>query len=336
MDKTKETEGRAEHCPVDQKSGAAPMEQVLERNGIIPLVQFTEETTILPTAEAILAGGIDCVEVAYRTELSGEAIRRIKEAYPSMTVGAGTVLKQEQAEEAVRNGADFLVSPGIQPVIVETARRLGVPLIPGCATPSEVELGLSLGFPLLKFFPAEAAGGVPMLKALSAPYGSVKFMPTGGIGLHNLQDYLALPSVCGCGGSFMFDEHNPKRTRVLTEEAYRTSLALSLGHIGLYNASPEEAERTARILSSLLGVSYDDKGGAIFAGNAFEVLRGKGRGACGHIQILTASIERAERFCNRLGLHFAEDSKAYDKNGKLTLAYCVEEVSGMTLHLSKK
>lgn len=311
------------------------IEKVIEQNGIIPVVKFNTIDSVLPTTEALLAGGFTCIEVTYRTAAAGDAIRIIRAAHPEAAVGAGTILTKAQADDAVKNGADFLVSPGINPEIVKYAAELNVPMIPGCCTPSEIENGLDLGLTLLKFFPAEASGGVVMLKALSAPYHMVKFMPTGGIGLHNINDYLALDCVCGCGGSFMIDETDPEKTKKLAEEAFLKTLNLHIGHIGLNHESDEDAKHTARIFSKIFNVDYDDRGGAIFTGNMFEVLKSHGRGRNGHIQIFTSSIERAEKYFSKLGLYFDENSKAYDKNGKLTLAYFREEVAGMALHLSK-
>lgn len=311
------------------------IEKVIEQNGIIPVVKFNTADSVLSVAEALLSGGLNCIEVTYRTSVAGDAIRMIKTAHPETVVGAGTILTRAQADDAVKNGADFLVSPGINPEIVKYAAELQVPIIPGCCTPSEIEKGIELGLTLLKFFPAEASGGVAMLKALSAPYQMVKFMPTGGIGLNNINHYLALDCVCGCGGSFMIDETNPEKTQKLTEEVFLKTLNLQLGHIGLYNESAEEANRTACLFSKIFNTDFDDRGGAIFTGKMFEILKSHGKGKNGHVQILTSSIERSEKYFMNLGLHFDENSKEYDKNGKLTLVYFKEEVSGMALHLSK-
>ena len=153
----------------------------MSRIGIIPVIALDDAGDAAPLAEALLNGGISCAEVTFRTAAAEETIRKISEDYPEMLVGAGTVLTTEQVDSAVAAGAKFIVSPGLNPVTVKYCQAKGVPVIPGIMTPSEIELALSLGLTEVKFFPAEAAGGVKMIKALSAPYGNVRFMPTGGI-----------------------------------------------------------------------------------------------------------------------------------------------------------
>ena len=178
-----------------------PVFEQMSRIGIIPVIALDDAGDAAPLAEALLNGGISCAEVTFRTAAAEETIRKISEDYPEMLVGAGTVLTTEQADSAVAAGAKFIVSPGLNPVTVKYCQAKGVPVIPGIMTPSEIELALSLGLTEVKFFPAEAAGGVKMIKALSAPYGNV--MPTGGISPANMEDYLSFPKVFACGGSWM-------------------------------------------------------------------------------------------------------------------------------------
>lgn len=180
-----------------------PVFEQMSRIGIIPVIALDDAGDAAPLAEALLNGGISCAEVTFRTAAAEETIRKISEDYPEMLVGAGTVLTTEQVDSAVTAGAKFIVSPGLNPVTVKYCQAKGVPVIPGIMTPSEIELALSLGLTEVKFFPAEAAGGVKMIKALSAPYGNVRFMPTGGISPANMEDYLSFPKVFACGGSWM-------------------------------------------------------------------------------------------------------------------------------------
>ena len=154
----------------------------------------------------MVEGGLPCAEVTFRTEAAAESIRQMAEAYPEMLVGAGTVLTTEQVDEAVAAGAKFIVSPGFDPEIVDYCIGKDISVLPGCATPSEVAQAVKRGLQVVKFFPAEQAGGIAMIKAMAAPYHTLKFMPTGGINLENLLDYLALPSVFACGGSFMINQ----------------------------------------------------------------------------------------------------------------------------------
>jgi len=182
------------------------MEKLIEKisnTGVIPVVKIDNVEDALPLAEALKKGGLSCAEITFRTDAAEESIRRISEKYPDFFVAAGTVLTKEQADAAMAAGASFIVSPGLNPEVVKYCKEKGYPIIPGVCTPTEVETALSLGLTYLKFFPAEAAGGVKMIKAMAAPYTKVKFMPTGGVGVKNLADYLNCKAVYACGGSWM-------------------------------------------------------------------------------------------------------------------------------------
>lgn len=174
----------------------------IEEMGIVPVVVIEDAKQALPLAEALCAGGLPCAEVTFRTAAARDAIREMKKE-ENMLVGAGTVLTPEQVDEAVDAGAEFIVSPGFNRNVVRHCQEKGIPVIPGVCTPTEVEMALEEGIEVVKFFPAEAAGGIAMIKAMSAPYGSVRFMPTGGITTENLADYLSYNKVIACGGSFM-------------------------------------------------------------------------------------------------------------------------------------
>ena len=171
--------------------------------GIIPVIKIKDAAGAVPLAQALARGGLPAAEITFRTACAEEAIRRITAELPDMLVGAGTVLTVEQASRAKDAGASFIVSPGLNPEVVSWCLEAGVPVLPGVCTPSDIEKALSLGLKTVKFFPAEASGGVAMLKAMSAPYGDVRFMPTGGINEKNLLAYLSFPKVVACGGSFM-------------------------------------------------------------------------------------------------------------------------------------
>ena len=179
--------------------------EALSRAKLVPVVKIEDEKDALPVAKAILNGGISVMEVTFRTPAAERSIKEISDNLPEMFVGAGTLLSKEQVTAAENAGAKFFVSPGFNETTADFCKSEGLPFMPGIVTPSELEKALYYGFDHVKFFPAEAAGGVKMIKALSAPYSGVKFMPTGGINLENLLNYLALPSVFACGGSFMIN-----------------------------------------------------------------------------------------------------------------------------------
>lgn len=179
------------------------IEEQFEELGVVPVVVLENEEDALPLAEALVQGGLPCAEVTFRTEAAAESIRRMSEKYPDMLVGAGTVLTTEQVDLAVKSGAKFIVSPGFDPEVVDYCRGKNIPVFPGCISPSEVAQAVKRGLKIVKFFPAEQAGGIAMIKAMAAPYHNIRFMPTGGINTGNLKDYLSCDKILCCGGSWM-------------------------------------------------------------------------------------------------------------------------------------
>jgi 2-dehydro-3-deoxyphosphogluconate aldolase/(4S)-4-hydroxy-2-oxoglutarate aldolase len=177
----------------------------LARFGVVPVAKVERVEDAVALGEALLAGQLPCAEITFRTAAAGEAIYRISSSLPEIGVGAGTVLTVEQAENAVNAGAQFIVCPGFNQKVVEWCLEKPIPIIPGVATPTEIDMALDKGLHVLKFFPAEPLGGVKTLKAIAAPYAQVKFIPTGGINQGNLLDYLAQPSVHCCGGSWLVE-----------------------------------------------------------------------------------------------------------------------------------
>jgi len=170
---------------------------------VVPVVVLEDAKDAVPLADALVKGGLPCAEVTFRTAAAEESIRLMCEKYPEMLVGAGTVLTKEQVDRAVAAGAKFIVSPGLDAEIVDYCLEKEIPVLPGCITPSEVAQAVKRGLKTVKFFPAEQAGGLPMIKAMAAPYTMVKFMPTGGISAKNLKDYLGFDKIICCGGSWM-------------------------------------------------------------------------------------------------------------------------------------
>lgn len=171
--------------------------------GIVPVVVLNKVADAVPLADALIKGGLPCAEVTFRTAAAEESIREIAKKFPVMFVGAGTVLTTEQVDRAIGAGAKFIVSPGFNPKVVEYCIKNNYPICPGIMTPTELEMALGFGLDVVKFFPAENAGGLKMIKAMSAPYTMMKFMPTGGINATNVRDYLACDKILACGGSWM-------------------------------------------------------------------------------------------------------------------------------------
>ncbi|MBQ3395287.1 MAG: bifunctional 4-hydroxy-2-oxoglutarate aldolase/2-dehydro-3-deoxy-phosphogluconate aldolase [Synergistaceae bacterium] len=171
--------------------------------GIIPVVVLDDPKDAASLAKALCENGLPCAEVTFRTAAAEESIRIMSKEFPDMLVGAGTVLTKEQVDRAIDAGAKFIVSPGLNPKIVQYCLDKSIPITPGTQTPSEMEQALELGLKVVKFFPAEPAGGLAMIKAVAAPYVDLKFMPTGGINAKNVRDYLAYNKIIACGGSWM-------------------------------------------------------------------------------------------------------------------------------------
>lgn len=199
----------------------------LEKKRIIPVVVLRNIADAKPLAQALCDGGLPCAEVTFRTETAADCIRIMSEEFPDMLVGAGTVLTTSQADQAMKAGAKFIVSPGLNPTVVKHCIKKKYPVIPGVNNPSDIEAALSFGLTFVKFFPAEASGGLEMIKALSGPYPQVRFMPTGGVTPENVHTYLAFDKVVACGGTWMVRDdliklQNFEKIKQLTEEALRT------------------------------------------------------------------------------------------------------------------
>ena len=196
----------------------------LEKNIIVPVVVLDDAKDAENLAKSLVQGGLPCAEVTFRTDAAEESIRIMCEKFPEMCVGAGTVLTTEQVDRAINAGAKFIVSPGFDPEIVDYCLKKGITVLPGCITPSEVAQAVKRGLEVIKFFPAEQSGGLAMIKAMSAPYTTVKFMPTGGISAKNVASYLECDKIFACGGSWMvkknlIEDQEFDKIRALTEEA---------------------------------------------------------------------------------------------------------------------
>ncbi|MGX9522682.1 bifunctional 4-hydroxy-2-oxoglutarate aldolase/2-dehydro-3-deoxy-phosphogluconate aldolase [Vibrio mediterranei] len=173
---------------------------------VIPVIAIDKAEDIIPLGKVLAENGLPAAEITFRSDVAAEAIRLLREAQPDMLIGAGTVLNKEQAIAAKEAGATFVVSPGFNPNTVKACQEIGIDIVPGVNNPSAIEAALEMGLTTLKFFPAEASGGVNMVKALLAPYGGVHIMPTGGVNQKNIKDYLAVPRVLACGGTWMVDK----------------------------------------------------------------------------------------------------------------------------------
>lgn len=310
--------------------------------GIVPVIKINDAEKAVPLAKALIDGGLPIAEITFRTDAVEESIRRVSEAFPEMLVGAGTVLTVEQAKRAKDAGAKFIVSPGFNPKVVSWCLENGITPTPGCTSPSEIEAALELGLKAVKFFPAEQSGGIAKIKALSAPYSGLKFIPTGGISLDNLTSYITNKKILACGGSFMVKEdyiNNSEWDKIteLTRKSVNVMLGLEIGHIGINAESDPEAESIAKSFSLLFGNAERVTSKSIFAGDAIEVMKPScGRGKNGHIAILTNSVDRACYHLGKQGFSFDTESAKYADDGSLKFIYLKDEIGGFGVHLIER
>ena len=309
--------------------------------GIIPVIAIDDADKAVPLAKALVKGGLPAAEVTFRTAAAEEAIRRIAAEVPDMLVGAGTVLTKEQADRAIAAGSQFIVSPGFNPEITRYVLDQGVVMMPGTATPGEMEQAMSMGLDVVKFFPAEQNGGVAKLKALAGPYTNLRWMPTGGVNTKNMMDYLSFDRILACGGTWMVKkdliegEQWDEITRIC-KEAVKTMLGFSLAHVGINCADEAQAEQTAKTLCALFDLEYKPGNSSIFAGSAVECNKAPGRGAKGHIAIGTNNVDRAVYHLGLRGVAFDESSRKTDAKGNTKAIYLKDELAGFAVHLVKK
>ena len=313
----------------------------ISKIGIVPVIALDDAKDAEPLAKALCDGGLPCAEVTFRTAAAEESIRIMSEKFPEMLVGAGTVLTTEQVDRAVGAGAKFIVSPGLNPKVVKYCIDKNVPILPGTANPSDVEAAIELGLEVVKFFPAEAAGGIKMIKSMAAPYTKMRFMPTGGINASNLKEYLDFDKIVACGGSWMvkkdlvtagkFDEITK-----LTREAVTAMLGFELKHVGINAENETEADKIATVFGNAFGYEKKPGNSSVFSGSVLEVMKTPYLGKHGHIAIGTNYMERAIYHLERQGIMMDMETARYDEKGNLKAVYLKEEMGGFAVHLVRK
>ena len=311
----------------------------LSQIGIVPVVALNDINDAGPLAKALCDGGLPCAEVTFRTDCAEEAIRVMTTEFPQMFVGAGTGLTTEQVDRAVGAGAKFIVSPGLNPEVVKYCVDKNIPVTPGCANPSDIEQALAFGLDVVKIFPAEAIGGLKLIKSMAAPYVNMKFMPTGGINAKNLNDYLAYDRIVACGGSWMvsgdlvnagkFDE-----ITALTKEAVKNMLGFRIKHIGINSPDDTTAASTANAFATMFGFDKNEAVGSYFCGDGVEVMKSQGKGTMGHIAVGCNSVDRAVYHLSAQGVEFDMDTALYNEKGAMKFIYLKGEFGGFALHLT--
>jgi len=308
--------------------------------GIVPVVKIEKAKDALPLGKALIDGDLPIAEITFRTSAAEESIKTLSGELPDLLVGAGTVLTIEQAKKAVSAGAKFIVSPGFNPKVVDYCIENSIPITPGINNPTQIEMALMRGIEVVKFFPAEASGGLPLLKSMSAPYTGIKFIPTGGINLNNLTSYLSNKKVHACGGSWMvktdlISSGNFDEIIRLTKEALSTMLGFEFTHLGINEENKDKALNSANQLSNLFYFPIKEGTSSIFTGSGFEVMKNQYLGKHGHIAIATNDIYRAINYLKMNGISVLPET-AKEKDGKLKAIYLDQEVSGFAIHLLQK
>ncbi len=312
-----------------------PISETISNIGIIPVIAFNSVEEAVPLCRALVAGGLPAAEVTFRTACAEECIKIINREVPEMLLGAGTVLTVDQADRAMAAGAKFIVAPGYDPKVVQHVMGKGVLMMPGTTTAGEMQQAMNQGCEVLKFFPAEANGGVAMLKNIGAALKTAKWMCTGGINAKNVNDYLGYERIVAVGGTWMCKSDMIKAGKweeitAICKEAVRTMLGFSLAHVGINCENEREAEQTARGLCTLFGFDYRPGSSSIFADGAVECMKAPYLGKNGHIAIGTNHLERAVYHLGRQGVEFDQTTR------KPKAIYLKGEVGGFAIHLVQK
>lgn len=307
---------------------------------VVPVVVLEKAEDAIPTANAMLAGGIDTMEITFRTACAPEAIKAVAENCPEVLVGAGTVLNLEQAKLAVSMGAKFIVSPGFSEEVVAWCVENGIAVAPGCVTPSEIMSAKKYGLKMVKFFPANVYGGLTALKNLAAPFGDMKFLPTGGVNADNVGDFISAPFIHAVGGSWVCPKAdiaagNWEKITNLCREARKAALGFEVVHVGINMPDAEAALSLAGELNKAFDMPVKDGNSSVFASSGVEIMKSPYLGTNGHIAIRTNNIGLAVSVLERKGYAVLADSAKY-KNGKLVAVYLAGEFGGFALHLLQK
>ena len=320
-------------------------QQIIDRfmaNGIIPVIAGCDsEQTISHVMDALVKGGLPLLEITFRMDHAETYIRTIRREFPDVLVGAGTVLSVEQADLAIEAGALFIVTPGLNHQVVQHCNESGIPVFPGVATASEIEQALELGCDVVKFFPAEQLGGVKTIKALSGPYKRVKFIPTGGVGFDEMNDYLAAQPVLAIGGTFMFQNLIQKQDwpgiTSLTKKAVQMMLDLRLEKLLLNTSDKETTWQTAQTMSEAFQLDMNQpQEDALTMGSFLQLQAGPASQEAGQLILSTPNLMRTMVYLTSRGVSFVESA---DDAGLKQLSQAIEctgRISGYSIKIVQR
>lgn len=307
--------------------------------GIIPTTMIRKPDCAVLIAKALTDCGVPCIEIQFSNEEAGTVVTNLKKAFPDLLVGAGGITTVAQVKEAIAAGAAYIAGYGLNTRVIEYCRQNEMLVIPGCSTASDVELAVEFGIDTVKFFPAEAAGGIQTLKALQESYPNLHFIPDGEISGDNLNQYLSMSGVLACNCRLPDDLVEMESS--LGVYAYVRALKASLlgfcvWHVGINSANAEEASATVNLFAKLLDADLAENSASIFAGTGIEVMKTPFRGRYGHIAIRTNDIKRASAYVEANGFMIDWDNVKKDENGNFGAAYFKEEIGGFAVHLLQK
>lgn len=308
--------------------------------GIVPVVVIDNEKYADALAEALISGGLLCAEITFRTDAARKVLSRLSNKYPQLLLGAGTVLSVDQVKEAIDSGAKFIVSPGLNINVAEYCKKKDIPHTPGVVTPTEIETAMELGLNLLKFFPAEASGGINYLKAVSAPYKNVKFIPTGGIDESNFLSYLKLPQVAACGGSWMVKKELIAsgafdKIKKLTSRSVSDMLGFEVKAVNSNKADYKNAQKVLKKLTSLLHFVKVRKTDINPIRGRTDKLEDNTYGKNGRITLETNFMEKALYFLKQNGINTISDKKK-TKDKRIQTVYLDIDIDGYSIGLIQK
>ena len=312
----------------------------LARSAVVPVVVLDDAKDAVATAKALLAGGVDVMEITFRTAAAEDSIRAVAQECDEMVVGAGTVVTLEQCRRAVDAGAQFIVSPGYDDEVVAWCVEHDVTIVPGCVTPTEIMAAMKMGLTVVKFFPAGVYGGLSAMKALSGPFGGIKFIPTGGVNGQNIGEFIAAPFIHAVGGSWVCPKAdiaagNFEKITELCKQARSAALGFEVAHIGVNCENGEDSLAVCKKLDEAFSLGVKEGNSSNFASNGIEVMKSMYLGKNGHIAIRTNSVPLAVAELEKKGFVCDMETAKY-KGERMIAVYLKDEFGGFAVHLLQK
>ena len=310
----------------------------LAASAVVPVVVLDDAKDAVATAKALLAGGVDVMEITFRTAAAADSIKAVAESCPDMLVGAGTVITLDQCRKAVECGAKFIVAPGFDEEVVRWCVDNGVAVTPGCVTPTEIMAAMKLGLKVVKFFPAGVYGGLSAMKALSGPFGGIKFIPTGGVNGQNIGEFIAAPFIHAVGGSWVCPKADIaagdfEKITALCKQARSAALGFEVAHIGVNCEDAAAASAVCEKLNEAFDLPVKDGNSSMFASSGIEVMKEPYKGTHGHIAIGTPNVAAAQAELEARGFTFDPSTAKYLSDGTLNAIYLTDEICGFAVHL---